>query len=947
LATQFAVDLVFKSQTQQLDQVVNKIAKFERDLAKLKGADPFQGVEDSANGAGQAVDRLKGKAGGAAGALRSLAGAFAGLAIGNKLRGSFLDAANLDATNTRAKNLVQSYGQLAGIQDVAAKAATKFQISNNQSLSDLVDLGNRLGSQGTSLKDLQNIYEGFNTLLVKNKIETSQAAAAQLQLNQALGSGRLAGEEFNAISESAPQLLDEVAKILKRNRGELKQLAADGEISSQVLIQALTNIRDQGAADLESALQGPAGELKRFEKAMSDFSVTVGQELLPAITPLLQEATKLLQLFGQLPGPVKTTAVAFAALGAAALVVAPAISAVVQALMALKGLGIASALIAAGPWVAAAAGVAALGKALYDTNQTFRNFVNNVGGVLASDFRGAVDGMATDASNSANAIQIAYADAKAKLKPIADGIREFFKSAFKGVSEAATASAATSTSAFSSFFSSLVSQGSAAFAGLSSIVSNWWASLPAPIRNLFGGGAIGDLVGAANYAKGVGSRTQAASTQQSGMHGRYASGSAQTAFTDKPKAAPAPAYAGGGGAAAKGGGGGAGAAERAQKEAAERTRALADLKGQVALKEQLMLMDRQIFTELQKKNFASAAALEMDKILLERQEKIESIKRSDADAATKELQIKQATLEADRALVEASQERQKAQADFQQSFDDTIKNIERQIALEGAGSEELRRQLEIQHQIEDINKGELKLTQDQIQALKDKNLELDKTKEKAAAIKQKQAELQNLYDGIGSQIANGVGGAIDAVAGNVENLGETLQGLAADILKAVGKMLIFYALAQAFGALGGSDGVGLFSMLAKGFGGGRASGGPVEPNTTYLVGENGPELLQMGSSGGRVYNNEQTTAAMSRYSPAGGGRAAAGSESGGGGEAAGGGGGTFTLETVVINRQEYATIEQVREMGQAAAKQGAEGGHSRVMGDFRNKRSVRSRLGMR
>jgi hypothetical protein len=403
--------------------------------------------------------------------------------------------------------------------------------------------------------------------------------------------------------------------------------------------------------------------------------------------------------------------------------------------------------------------------------------------------------------------------------------------------------------------------------------------------------------------------------------------------------ASAPRPGGGGG----GGGGGNGAAEAAAREA----RALADLKGQVALKEQLMLMDRQIFTELQKKNFASAAALEMEKILLERQEKIESIKRSDADAATKELQIKQATLEADRALVEASQERQKAQADFQQSFDDTIKNIERQIALEGAGSEELRRQLEIQHQIEDINKGELKLTQDQIQALKDKNLELDKTKEKAAAIKQKQAELQNLYDGIGSQIANGVGGAIDAVAGNVENLGETLQGLAADILKAVGKMLIFYALAQAFGALAGPSGGGIFGALERAFGGGRASGGPVEPNTTYLVGEKGPELLTMGSSGGRVYNNEQTTAAMSRYSPAGGGRAAAGSESGGGGEAAGGGGGTFTLETVVINRQEYATIEQVREMGQAAAKQGAEGGHSRVMGDFRNKRSVRSRLGMR
>ena len=62
---------------------------------------------------------------------------------------------------------------------------------------------------------------------------------------------------------------------------------------------------------------------------------------------------------------------------------------------------------------------------------------------------------------------------------------------------------------------------------------------------------------------------------------------------------------------------------------------------------------------------------------------------------------------------------------------------------------------------------------------------------------------------------------------------------------------------------------------------------------------------------------------------------------------AGGGGGTFTLETVVINNIEYATVAQVREMGQVAAKQGADGGHSRVMGDFRNKRSTRARLGVR
>ena len=82
MATQFAVDLVFKSQTQQLDQVVSKIQKFERDLAKLKGADPFQGVENSARGAGQAVDGMGKKAKVATGAVNGLGSALRGLAIG-------------------------------------------------------------------------------------------------------------------------------------------------------------------------------------------------------------------------------------------------------------------------------------------------------------------------------------------------------------------------------------------------------------------------------------------------------------------------------------------------------------------------------------------------------------------------------------------------------------------------------------------------------------------------------------------------------------------------------------------------------------------------------------------------------------------------------------------------------------------------------------------------
>lgn len=45
--------------------------------------------------------------------------------------------------------------------------------------------------------------------------------------------------------------------------------------------------------------------------------------------------------------------------------------------------------------------------------------------------------------------------------------------------------------------------------------------------------------------------------------------------------------------------------------------------------------------------------------------------------------------------------------------------------------------------------------------------------------------------------------------------------------------------------------------------GARASGGPVSAGGTYLVGEHGPEVLQMGANGGYVSNTSQTAAMMS------------------------------------------------------------------------------------
>jgi DNA-binding phage protein len=89
-----------------------------------------------------------------------------------------------------------------------------------------------------------------------------------------------------------------------------------------------------------------------------------------------------------------------------------------------------------------------------------------------------------------------------------------------------------------------------------------------------------------------------------------------------------------------------------------------------------------------------------------------------------------------------------------------------------------------------------------------------------------------------------------------------LKGMLAGFLDTIRRMVAEAASAQILGSLfnfiGGKAGGGVgafFSNMAGGILGKRAGGGPVSAGGAYLVGERGPELLQMGSMGGTVIPN--------------------------------------------------------------------------------------------
>ncbi|WP_260331229.1 tape measure protein [Pseudomonas aeruginosa] len=102
------------------------------------------------------------------------------------------------------------------------------------------------------------------------------AEAALVQFGQALASGVLRGEEFNSVSEQAPALLKAIADGLNVNIGELRKMANEGQLTADVLVDALSN--------------AAAGVNDQFATGIKTVSMAV-QELENAFTRLVGEFT--------------------------------------------------------------------------------------------------------------------------------------------------------------------------------------------------------------------------------------------------------------------------------------------------------------------------------------------------------------------------------------------------------------------------------------------------------------------------------------------------------------------------------------------------------------------------------------------------------------------------------------------------------------------------------
>jgi len=194
----------------------------------------------------------------------------------------------------RIQFLAKQYGEVDQLARAAANASDRFGQSQTSANRAIADVYARLRPVGVSLENIVSVYNGFNTAARISGSTAVEAENAFRQLSQALGSGALRGDEFNSIAEQVPGILTAISQETGVAQGKLREYAAEGKITADVVIGALQRIEKDGADQLAQALGGPEQAIKDFQNASEDVQVALTTAIVPEIARAFRDLAAII-----------------------------------------------------------------------------------------------------------------------------------------------------------------------------------------------------------------------------------------------------------------------------------------------------------------------------------------------------------------------------------------------------------------------------------------------------------------------------------------------------------------------------------------------------------------------------------------------------------------------------------------------------------------------------
>lgn len=154
-----------------------------------------------------------------------------------------------------AGSLEQASAAMAELQRIS----TRTQTSLEANATVFTRLNSSIKQMGGAQSDTLRITELLAMAVKVSGASAAESASAMTQFGQALGSGKLAGDELRSLLENAPYLMQQLANGLGVPIGALKGLGEQGKLTADVVVTALGKAATTIEADFKRMPQTLAG----------------------------------------------------------------------------------------------------------------------------------------------------------------------------------------------------------------------------------------------------------------------------------------------------------------------------------------------------------------------------------------------------------------------------------------------------------------------------------------------------------------------------------------------------------------------------------------------------------------------------------------------------------------------------------------------------------------
>lgn len=158
----------------------------------------------------------------------------------------------LTSTTARLNLIVEDGGSVEELEKKIMASAQRARSAYFDVASSVASLASNAGSAFSGNDEIIAFMEQVNKQFVIGGASAEGQAAAMLQLTQAMAAGALRGEELNSILENAPGIARAIEQYMGIAEGSIKSVAEEGQVTADVVKNALFSVADETNAKFES-----------------------------------------------------------------------------------------------------------------------------------------------------------------------------------------------------------------------------------------------------------------------------------------------------------------------------------------------------------------------------------------------------------------------------------------------------------------------------------------------------------------------------------------------------------------------------------------------------------------------------------------------------------------------------------------------------------------------